>query len=336
MRIRNTTRMGFQAAIAILIAELISWSMQLDRGYWITLSAMALITQTWGESIKRSLERVTMTILGGIFGTLLYFMFASNQTLILVLLLICVFFTVYLIQIYYLVAVFTLTCFVVFLFALLGDWNLILLEKRILDTIVGALIAIGVGCIFMPVKTNITQLFVTYLEKMKAVLTLVFMAKPQQSLLTTGKPLYVEFQTIRKNALSIRYEVLFHRISRHNFQLLLTQLAFCTQYIASLIEAYRWLSVYLTSDDRHGIEVAVQTTLHNLDVLIRRLNNQPHEEILPVANLTELINKAIIEDPSRFGALESEALGFFNIMYYFTRMNTRLIDIFLLLDQVRS
>lgn len=65
--------MAWQAAIAISIAECISLAFNLERGYWTTLTAMVLTTQTFGESVKRSLERVSMTILGGLSGTVLYF-----------------------------------------------------------------------------------------------------------------------------------------------------------------------------------------------------------------------------------------------------------------------
>ena len=116
MKLRATTKRAFQAATAILIAELISGYFQLERGYWMILTAMALTMQTWGESVKRSFERVSMTIIGGIVGTVLYFIVPTNTITAMVLLLVFVFFTVYLLQIYYLLSVFFLTCFVVFLF----------------------------------------------------------------------------------------------------------------------------------------------------------------------------------------------------------------------------
>lgn len=50
MKIRNTTRMAFQAAIAITITELINRQFNMDHGYWATLTAMALTAQTWGKA----------------------------------------------------------------------------------------------------------------------------------------------------------------------------------------------------------------------------------------------------------------------------------------------
>ena len=99
MKIRATTKRAFQAATAIFIAEVISWHFQLERGYWVTLTAMALTMQTWGESLMRSFERVSMTILGGLVGTALYFIVPRNDVILVSCLLFFVFFTVYIQQI---------------------------------------------------------------------------------------------------------------------------------------------------------------------------------------------------------------------------------------------
>ncbi|WP_028388927.1 FUSC family protein [Legionella fairfieldensis] len=333
MPLRNTTKMAWQAVIAIFIAEFMSAYLHLERGYWTTLATMALITQTWGESIRRSFERVTMTILGGVCGTVLYFILPANEIVMLGLLFIFVFFTVYMLQINYLVSVFMLTGYVVLLFALMGDWTLALLKDRIVDTALGAGIALFVGCFFLPIKTDIANLFINHLEKMLATLTLVFSNKPQANRTTlTSQHLYTDFQMIRKNALSIRYEMLFHRMNRRDFYLLLTQTAFCTQYVASLIESYRWLESYLTQEDRAGITTAMNITRHNFETMIKRLKNEPHSAMLPAAELHTLIAEKINQDPQRFATLENEALSFFNVMYFFIRLNTRMNESYTLLD----
>ena len=79
MQLRHTTKMATQAAIAIALAELISRFFYIERGYWITATAMALTAQTWGESVKRSFDRVGMTILGGSLGTLLFFYLPRHE-----------------------------------------------------------------------------------------------------------------------------------------------------------------------------------------------------------------------------------------------------------------
>ncbi len=321
MKLRRTTKMACQAALAICIAECIGWYFQLERGYWVTLTAMALTMQTWGESVKRSVERVTMTIFGGIVGTVLYFTVPNNHELILGLLLFFVFFTVYLLQIVYLISIFCLTCFVVFLFALMGDWTVAILFDRILETTIGALIALMVSAGFFSTKTDISNLFTGLWSKINASLVIAFDGKQQVKSAMSGQYLAMECQAIRRKALAIRYELLFHRLSHRDFALLLNQTTLCTQYVINLIDAYVWLVPYLKKEDSAHILIAMQTTRHNIQRLIERFQQEEPVEMLPVTRVTELVTKAIEDDAARFASLESEALGFFNIMYFFARLN---------------
>ena len=328
MIFKNTTKMALQAAIAIAIAELIGWYFHLYRGYWVTLTAMALTMQTWGESLKRSLERISMTVLGGGVGTALYFLLPQNDHLVLSLLLLCVFFTVYLLQIYYLISVFFLTCFVVFLFSLLGEWTLLILRDRILETGLGALIALGVGFFFRSSSSvNKMCVFADFLDKLNTALTSMFQHHTRKELSKVSHQLAKEYHALRKQTLAIRYEFFFHRLTSRDFYLLLNQMAICTQYVIHLVDSYEWLAPYLSQEDREGIAVAAYTTTCNFNFLIDNIQHQTNTSLLSVIRLTEIVSEAIADDPARFDALHNEALGFFNLMYFFTRLNRSLTEI---------
>ncbi len=333
MRLRETTKRAFQAATAILIAEWIGWYFQFERGYWITITAMALTMQTWGESVKRSFERVSMTIIGGVVGTLLYFVVPTDNVTALVLLLVFVFFTVYMLQIFYLVSVFFLTCFVVFLFALIGDWTIAILFDRIIETVLGAGVALIVSGFFFPAKTNIEDVFMGFWAKINASIGMVFEGKPYLNRPTSIQYLAAECQNIRKKALAIRYELLFHQMSQRDFYALLNQTTLCTQYVINLIDAWYWLAPHLSPQDHTGVALAVKTTRYNIDALIQHFKHKKTTTMLPVTRVTELLNQAIAEDSARFASLESEALGFFNLMYFFARLNTCLNEINLTLSK---
>lgn len=313
--------MAMQASIAISIAEMVRLYAQLDRGYWITLTAMALTAQTWGESVKRSFERVGMTALGGMIGTVLYFYVPHDMPgLLVTILLLFVFFTVYTLKIAHLLSVFFLTGFVVFLFAILGNWNWQMLQMRIFDTAIGAVIALGVGCFFFSNRTDVRDLLCGYLQKMKAVIANVFFTRNQARTAVTGKALADEFQQIKKDACSIRYELLFHRLNPHRFHTLLNQIEYCTLTVLNLTESYEWLMAYLSPDEREAVLQAAKTTVENIEALVSCFN-QHTSKFVSAADVSELLNQAIARDPGRFASLESNALGFFSVMYIFTRLN---------------
>ena len=155
IELKNTTKIAIQAATAVAIAELIAFSFSLERSYWATLTALFLVSQTWGESFKKSIERIVMTIIGGSIGTLLYLVLPHNQTIVFTMLITAIFFSIYFIEISYLTATFFITCFVVFLFALIGQWNFIILKERIFETMIGAAIATSVSYFIFPVYVSI-------------------------------------------------------------------------------------------------------------------------------------------------------------------------------------
>ncbi|GGI82813.1 FUSC family protein [Legionella impletisoli] len=330
MNLRNTTKMGLQAAVAIAIAELISLNFKVERGYWITLTAMALTTQTWGESIKRSFERVGMTILGGAAGTALYFTLPANTELIVVFLLFFVFFTSFMMPIYHLIAVFFLTCFVVFLFALIGQWNWSMLGTRIIDTALGAAVALTVGNFLFPLKRNVTSMFVDYLKKIRASLTMVFNSKDIRTYVSSQN-LAVEFLMIKKEALAIRYQLLFHRLNTQEFNSLLKYVGASAHYAIHLIESYPWLKCRLSNDEIPLVRKAAETTEENIKKLIELLEHKKKGEMCPAADVSCLLQREINTSPERFATLESDALGFYNLMYFFTELNANLNHVFDLL-----
>lgn len=330
--LRNTTKMGIQAAVAIAIAEVISHSLHFERGYWITLTAMALITQTWGESVKRSFERVGMTILGGSVGTAIYFFLPPEPMLILALLLLFVFLTAYMMPIYHLIAVFFLTCFVVFLFALIGHWDWFVLRARIVDTVIGAMVALTVGNFLFPLKTNVTSMFSNYLHKLNASLSMVFNYRTVRTFVSS-QSLMTDFHNIKKDALAIRYELLFHRLNTRDFNLLLIAVGGCSHYAMSLIEAYQWLSCRLCEEEIAIVHKAAKDTEKNIENLICLLNKEKEIQLSPATDFSDLLQKEIDKSPGRFATLESDALGFYSLLYFFTQLNVYLSEVFNLLKK---
>lgn len=331
MVLRKTTRMALQAAMAIAIAEAISIGFQFDRGYWITLTAMALITQTWGESLKRAFERLGMTILGGFVGTALYFFMPTHDPFLLVAIILgFVFVAVYTIKMIHLVSIFCLTGFVVFLFALIGQWNLHLLVTRIIDTALGAVIAVAVGRWLLPIKTDVNQLVVGYLQKVKSILEQVFGTEYAHSSPVSARHLSADFRKIRRASLSIRYELLFHQLSAHNFYKLLNHLALCTRYMASLVESHHQLWPCLSQEEQVLLQQAVRTTEQNLQCLIDYLQYGKPPSLLAASDVSVLLGQAIADNPARFASLASDALGVFSLMYFFTRFNSSLNQVYAL------
>ena len=59
-----TTKMAIRAAVAALGAVVVAQLLELPRAYWVVTAAVVLITETWGDSIRKVLQRLGMTALG--------------------------------------------------------------------------------------------------------------------------------------------------------------------------------------------------------------------------------------------------------------------------------
>lgn len=327
MRLRQTTIMAYQAAIAIALAELICMYFYVDRHDWVTLTAMALTTQTWGESIRRSFERVGMTMLGGSLGTLFYFFLPAAPMMFFFLVLFFIFCMVYTATINSLVFLFFLTCFIVFIFALLDEWSLTLLRARIVDTGLGAFIALIVGYFFSSSKTNVALIFEGVFQKMEAYIVTVADPTSSSETLINAQRLLADFKKIKKNAVSIRYELLFHRLNAHDFNVLLNNVLFCMYWMVRILNVSHWLGAGLREEDQAMILMAVKTTTHNFRVIRPLLRGDKQGVLVSMTSVFDVLNDAVTTDPTRFAILDDEAVSVFNVLYFFNRLNQHLHDI---------
>ncbi len=147
-------RLGLQAAVAMVIAVSIQHFYHFERSYWSVFTSMILFSQTLGSSIKRSFERVAMTILGGSLATGLYYIIPTTDLPIVTIILCSVFFQICFMQRFYLGSSFFAAVFIVFFFALVQSWSVHLLLVRILETMLGAAITLLCSFLIFPIKTE--------------------------------------------------------------------------------------------------------------------------------------------------------------------------------------
>jgi hypothetical protein len=189
------------------------------------------------------------------------------------------------------------------------------------------MIALSVSRCFFPARTNITDVFIDFWKRIQASMTLAFEEKSNVQCAGSIQSLSAECQDIRKKALAIRYELLFHQISQRNLFVLLNKTTLCTQYVIHLIDAWNWLAPHLSPQEKTGMETAFKTTQYNMEALIRHLQTRQMTSMLPVTRVTDLINKTINACPGRFASLDSDALGYYSLMYFFARLNACLHEV---------
>jgi uncharacterized membrane protein YccC len=153
-----TTRMAVRAAAVAAGAVGVGRIWDFDRPYWIILTAVVLVYETAGESIKRSGQRLVMTVAGCLVGWLLYLFAAPIPVLRWTILLGGIFLAVYYRSdprgAVYAPMIFFVSLYVVFVFALVGGWTGKLFLTRAYDTAIGCALALAGSLLVLPVRAG--------------------------------------------------------------------------------------------------------------------------------------------------------------------------------------
>ena len=280
--------MAVQAFLAVFITAAFALLFHWERAYWAILTAILMISQTWGESVKRAFERIVMTIIGGIVGTLLFLAVHSLPWLGFVILCICVFCIVYFTAISYFVTVFFVTIMLVFLFATILGWNFHMLWTRILETIIGATVAVSVSLIVLPIRTkvNLTKEIVDFIQLIQKTTVISFesLLSPviiKSRIMKDRMALINKITVIQTQVQAARFELFYTDYSRKTLQKVLIYLRLIAHYTSSLLEASRQMDEsLLTIDIKQQLQQLQKQLTHNLMIIYQHLSHQKEQDAM--------------------------------------------------------
>ncbi len=144
-----TTRYAIRTTIAATLALFIDQWFRIDHGYWLPFTAMIVAQPYFGATIKKAMQRVAGTVLGGLAGAL-FLRVPTGLYLKEIILFASFVFMVYYLRKNYAVAVFFITISLVLLFNMEAALSPGLILTRALSTIGGAALAIVAGFALLP------------------------------------------------------------------------------------------------------------------------------------------------------------------------------------------
>jgi uncharacterized membrane protein YccC len=143
---RHAIRLGAATAIATAIAE----AVHLPRGYWVVVTVLVVLKPNFGGTIERVIQRIGGTIVGGVIAMLIT-IFIPNETMLFLCVALLAFISFSIRSFGY--GFFTLVLTPLFMVLLdlanPGDWKVSLF--RILDTLVGGILALVGGYTLFPI-----------------------------------------------------------------------------------------------------------------------------------------------------------------------------------------
>lgn len=321
----DSTRLGFQAAVAVLLTVILSHVFHFERAYWAIITAMALVSQTFGESIKKAVERVLMTIVGGILGTVLYVYFQQDPMVLFGLMLAVLFFGVYFMTISYQTSILFITMFVVFLFGELIGWDLKFLEARIVETMIGAAVAVITTAMIFPMKQSedIRDRLQHYLQLLSKNIEYAFhMAEKGEGVDQLSHyrfELIKAYSVLRASIKLSSYEMLFAYFSRKKLRAMVLQYGVLLHYVTSMMEvAPQVFGSEVLIQQRNNLESMQSAMQQNLMQLEGALQGKKWEAPLQtLPTLSELVSDDV-------KACWFDAYSF---LYFTSKVNEALLEL---------
>lgn len=143
---RHSLRVAVAALVGFAVSKFIA---QGHHSYWILMTIIFMLKPSFSLTRQRNIERIAGTLAGGVIGIVLLLLIPNKQVLF-GLLVLFMLGTYSFMRTRYLLSVVFMTPFILILFSFLGIGFLTLIQERVIDTLVGCVIALAAGYILLP------------------------------------------------------------------------------------------------------------------------------------------------------------------------------------------
>jgi uncharacterized membrane protein YccC len=164
-------RHSLRLSIAMLFAYSLGLFFEIQNTYWILLTIIVIMRPSYGLTKERSKDRIIGTVIGAVIAVGIVLL-TQNQILYAVLALISLVFAFALIQQNYKSAAALITISIVFVYSFINPEALEVIQFRVLDTLIGSVIAVVANYSLLPSWEvfNLKQVLIKALKANKAYL----------------------------------------------------------------------------------------------------------------------------------------------------------------------
>ncbi|AUC84225.1 hypothetical protein CW731_02435 [Polaribacter sp. ALD11] len=142
-------RHSFRLTISIVFAYLLGFIFEIQNAYWILLTIIVIMRPSYGLTKERSKDRIIGTLIGAIIAVGIV-LITQNVIIYSVLAFISLILAFSLIQQNYKSAAALITISIIFVYSLMNPNSFELIQYRVIDTIIGATIAVVANYIILP------------------------------------------------------------------------------------------------------------------------------------------------------------------------------------------
>ena len=147
-------RRAVQAALATGLALWIGGSVSETYQYWAALPAFFVLGETDGETFLKGMQRIVGTVAGAAIGFGFAIVVGTDTPVVLPLLALCILASTYFRPVSSVLSALWITAFVALLYDLLGRLDTETIELRVVETVIGAGLALVVAAVVLPTRTR--------------------------------------------------------------------------------------------------------------------------------------------------------------------------------------
>lgn len=161
-------RHSLRFAIAIVFAYLLGFLLGIQNTYWILLTIVVIMRPSYGLTKERSKDRIIGTLIGAVIAVAIV-LITQNEIVYLVLAIVSLVLAFSLIQQNYKSAAALITISIVFVYSFINPNAFEVIQYRIIDTIIGSVIAVIANYVLLPSweVDNLTQVLMNALKMNK-------------------------------------------------------------------------------------------------------------------------------------------------------------------------
>lgn len=150
-------RHAIRLSVAIFVAAIVAQFSPIEKGLWIPMTTLIVMGTTIGGTLRKGFHRFLGTLFGLVVGSLLAYAITSHiaQYLVLILSLFAAYYLRAFVMVNYTIFVIPVTITVVFVHSLYANIHpLLLLEERLLSTLVGLAIGLAATLLLLPARVS--------------------------------------------------------------------------------------------------------------------------------------------------------------------------------------
>ncbi|KAA5826225.1 FUSC family protein [Algibacter amylolyticus] len=298
-------RHSLRLTLTMLIGFLIGYAMEMQQSYWILLTIVVIMRPSYGLTKQRTVQRLVGTLIGAAVGVGIVFLTQNTMVYAVIAALSLIIGFSILKQNYRNGAAF-ITLYVVFMYALIHPNVLMAIQFRVVDTLIGGVLAYAGNYLFWPAweSKNIKEFFVNSINGIADFLKQIDVLYHEKGEVSTAYKLARKETFLQVANLNAAYQRLVQepKSKQQNIVVIYDLITICNTYLSSLASLGIYIRTNKTSNVPKQFEIYVTHILSNLEKAVDILEDKESNTHL----LNEDLDKATKNYEDDFKSLVSQ------------------------------